>query len=152
MKCKITLYLKISSPISLLCVQILNKNGLTDLEHQWNKYVSLSQLLNIPFEFTPQCRQEGTLWDKNDKALLFTGSLQAFDINIIIHLTAKRASDVMTQTRYTQTNNSEWRMVFLKHFLKQPVFLRWCCLSLVAGIIICILFLDLARFAIALTL
>ena len=32
---------------------------------------------------------------------------------------AKRASDVMTQT-----NKPEWRTIFLKHFLTQPVFLK----------------------------
>ena len=32
-------------------------------------------------------------------------------------LIAKRASDVMTQT-----NKPEWRTIFLKHFIKQPVF------------------------------
>ena len=34
-------------------------------------------------------------------------------------LIAKHASDVMTQT-----NKPEWRTIFLKHFLKQPVFLK----------------------------
>ena len=34
-------------------------------------------------------------------------------------LIAKRASDVITQT-----NKPEWRTIFLKHFLKQPVFLK----------------------------
>lgn len=32
---------------------------------------------------------------------------------------AKRTSDVITQT-----NKPEWQIIFLKHFLKQPVFLK----------------------------
>ena len=36
---------------------------------------------------------------------------------------AKRASDVMTQTRLRQTNR-KLRTILLKHFLKQSVFLK----------------------------
>ena len=37
----------------------------------------------------------------------------------LLGLIAKGAIDVMTQT-----NKLEWRTIFLKHFLKQPVFLK----------------------------
>ena len=66
----------------------------------------------------------------------------------------------------TQTNKPEWWTIFLKHFLNQPVFLKHFFETKTSpifplflsehamfsesrgGIIICILFLNLARFAI----